>query len=721
MKLRLLVLFIGLCGFAKAQQSIDTSFAFQTATSKMLSIYIPSTYSASTPNKMMIGFHPFNVGVWNSQSWRDTLITLAETHGLILMCPDGGSNGIVDDAIDTAFTSVMCDSMANWYNIDPDAIYATGFSVGGRATYTYMLNHPGKIAGGIPIGAAINGTSQVNSTLQSNATCKPIYIVHGGNDSPNTRYYPVRTALISAGAWINSNLMSGIGHTIGFTNFNSVISTAYVWVDSLNSMALTPEAGLNDTICSNNNYVLGGDPILGGSCPYTFQWAPNYNLSSSTASNPVASPDSTTTYFVTITDGDGTISTDSVVITVLESPTVEISSDSMSCAGDTVVMTVTGADSYAWSQSSTLSCLSCSVTEAYPNFPVTYTVTGTAANGCTATDQQFLLVNPSPQASAVPAMISACEGVDVPIALTSNNGIANLNWNDTSYLSCNCATPTYTVGESTTLIASFSDAAGLCYGSTEIMITALDTPEVSIHNAVALCVSEANEVLINTNPNGTYDYQWSSGANTSAITLSPTQSGYEFVTVTSADGCSLSDSMFVEYFDFESELSISFVDQGLDSCVKAYVPQLDSLTTGVSSYQWSVSGVIVSDSSTLVLYFPNGILGSSMIELEVALENGCTLYYIQDDHGDVCALGVNDLQAPTFEVFPNPTDGKFTLSFDNSEERQIQVLNLKGNVVLTSKAVSNTHDLDLSNMASGVYMLRVQDAQSASVSRIIKH
>jgi len=219
---------------AIGQQRIDGNFAFQTDPAKKYSIYVPSTYVQGTPHRLMLALHPLNTNRWDGESWCDTLIDFAEMNQLLLVSPDGGADGAIDDAIDTAFTSALLDSMETWYTVDAGKIYAMGFSWGARTTYTYGLSNSNRIAGYLPVGAAINGTSEVNEPLQVNAAGKPVYIVHGSLDNPNSRFYPVRDSLLAKGAILNSILLSNVGHTIDFTNRNQILSTAYAWIDSVN-------------------------------------------------------------------------------------------------------------------------------------------------------------------------------------------------------------------------------------------------------------------------------------------------------------------------------------------------------------------------------------------------------------------------------------------------------------------------------------------------------
>ena len=55
----------------------------------------------------------------------------------------------------------------------------------------------------------------------------------------------------------------------------------------------------------------------GGTEPYTYLWSPATGLSSTTVSSPVASPTTTTTYTVKVTDATARITTDSVIVTVM--------------------------------------------------------------------------------------------------------------------------------------------------------------------------------------------------------------------------------------------------------------------------------------------------------------------------------------------------------------------------------------------------------------------
>jgi|GEM_PF-6290581 hypothetical protein len=91
-------------------------------------------------------------------------------------------------------------------------------------------------------------------------------------------------------------------------------------------------------------------------------------------------------YVVTGTDPWGCKGRDTVRVTALPVPSVSVSpTTATACTGDSAVLTASGALTYSWSPAIDLSCTTCNpVKAAAPASSRTYTVTGTAANGCTA-------------------------------------------------------------------------------------------------------------------------------------------------------------------------------------------------------------------------------------------------------------------------------------------------------------------------------------------------
>ena len=90
-------------------------------------------------------------------------------------------------------------------------------------------------------------------------------------------------------------------------------------------------AGPDQTIgCFGGSVQINGS-ASGTNSPFTYSWSPSTGLSSTTIPNPIASPSSTTTYRLTVTDSKGLKGADDVIIYV------PISDDSPSIEGNTSV------------------------------------------------------------------------------------------------------------------------------------------------------------------------------------------------------------------------------------------------------------------------------------------------------------------------------------------------------------------------------------------------
>lgn len=136
------------------------------------------------------------------------------------------------------------------------------------------------------------------------------------------------------------------------------------------------------TLCAGDSTQLGVT-TSGGGTPYSYTWSPTTGIPTGgdTTSNPMAAPDTTTTYSVTVTDACNNSVTSTVMITVNPTPTILASaSDSTVCEGDSTMLTASGADTYVWNPGSLVGAMQ-TVT---PTASTVYIVTGTdTITGCT--------------------------------------------------------------------------------------------------------------------------------------------------------------------------------------------------------------------------------------------------------------------------------------------------------------------------------------------------
>lgn len=88
--------------------------------------------------------------------------------------------------------------------------------------------------------------------------------------------------------------------------------------------------------------------------------------------------------------------------------------------------------------------------------------------------------------------------------------------------------------------------------------------------------------------------------------------------------------------------------------------------------------------------------------------------------GDFEFLGVDEAEiVENLNVFPNPSKGEFTISFDNSQNRDIslEVLDIQGRIVHAEGAIVRgfgaiRHTVNLNSLNPGFYLLRLSDGES---------
>jgi gliding motility-associated-like protein len=202
-------------------------------------------------------------------------------------------------------------------------------------------------------------------------------------------------------------------YTVTGTDVNGCTSTDDVIV----SVTIFPpiDAGVDQEVCEGETVTLTGSGAGAGG---TYLW--DGGVTDGLAFTPGTG---TTTYTVTGTTASGCENTATVDITVNSLPTVIATADETEiCEGETVTLTASGADTYAWDSG---------VTDGVAFTPglgtTTYTVTGTDANGCENTATIDVTVHDLPSVSFSADYLQGCSPFEVKFT-TSQPGIA-FEWN----------------------------------------------------------------------------------------------------------------------------------------------------------------------------------------------------------------------------------------------------------------------------------------------------
>ncbi|MBI5323923.1 MAG: T9SS type A sorting domain-containing protein [Ignavibacteriae bacterium] len=194
----------------------------------------------------------------------------------------------------------------------------------------------------------------------------------------------------------------------------------------------TANAGADAGICLGSSIQIGG-LASGGGGNYTYSWSPSIGLSATDVAMPTANPQVTTTYNVTVTDGNGCTDQDDITVTVYPLPVLDAGVDRPICIGATTRLGQgasggTPQYSFVWTPPAGLDNPNIQQPFATPNITTNYICTMTDANGCIDIDTVLVIVNPLPQPVITPSgptTICSCDSVTLD---AGNLGYTNYLW-----------------------------------------------------------------------------------------------------------------------------------------------------------------------------------------------------------------------------------------------------------------------------------------------------
>ncbi|MBP9209160.1 MAG: HYR domain-containing protein [Saprospiraceae bacterium] len=234
--------------------------------------------------------------------------------------------------------------------------------------------------------------------------------------------------------------------TIYYDTVTVVPGCRVVMYDTL-KVLLAPSAAITpamSTICE------GASQTLTASGGTTYLW-------DNGSTNPVrmVTPLTSTSYTVTVTGPNGCTGIAVASVGVLPAPTASISASStVICSGNSSTLTASGGVSYLWSTGATDASIDVS-----PTSTTTYTVTVTAANGCTDDASITITVLPGVSIAETHVEPSTCFSLDGSIDLTvSGQAPFYYNW----------STP-----DGAGLVNGQEDQTGLSVGSYFVTVTSL--------------------------------------------------------------------------------------------------------------------------------------------------------------------------------------------------------------------------------------------------------
>ncbi|MCB9274757.1 MAG: gliding motility-associated C-terminal domain-containing protein [Lewinellaceae bacterium] len=269
-------------------------------------------------------------------------------------------------------------------------------------------------------------------------------------------------------------------------------------------------------------------------------------------------------YSLTVTDANGCSASDTVFITELPLPQVSIQGNATICDGGATVL-VAGQQypSMQWSTGS-------SSASTLADTAGTYILTVTDANGCMASDTHEVAVAPVPEPQIQgDSLAILCDGSS--LVLLINQAFAAYHWSTGDTVG-----GTLVTGPGLYSI-TVTDENG-CTAADTVQVTEVPLPSPGLPDNVNICV-DSSVVLA---PTGAFEsYSWSNTQVTPTITTS--QPGWYYLSVTDSNGCVGVDSALVQQLLPPDPM----LQADYSACPGASVAI--NAATGMSAYLWSTS------------------------------------------------------------------------------------------------------------------------------------
>jgi len=578
-------------------------------------------------------------------------------------------------------TSTLTASGANTYSWSTGSALATIFESPSATTiYTVTGTDAVGCVNTETVNLIVNTLPTLTISTSSNSVCV-------GNSATLTAT-GATTYSWSSGATTSSEVVSPTATTL-YTVF------AMDAVGCMNSDTVRIYANTLPNILTNvntNTVCLGGVVVFSNLGANTFTLTPSA-LTGSLVNVPMNTV-GVTIYTITGTASSGCTNTNTVSITTYALPSVSISpSSSTICAGQSVVLNATGANTYTWSGSGSVSN---SITD-FPSANTIYSVTGTDMNGCSNSASASVNVSNTPTISVNTPSTNVCMGYTMTI---SASGASNYVWSTGATTNSINVQPFFS-----TTYSVVGSNGGTCTDTVIIALTVLPLPSVSASASNTLVCSGQ---MVNLSATGTATaYAWNPGTligagQTVQVTAPITYTAYG----QGANGCAFFSTVFI---DIQSGSAVTPITTPSVICVgdSAILSVMGGSVPTWSSNVVPNVNVVAPLTATTYTYGAVDINGcSSVITFTVGIDENCNviIYNGFTPNGD----GIND-----FWVIDN---------IDKYTNNKVFIYNRWGNEIFSTSNYNNTTNVwdgkaNGQVITSGTYFFVIVDGSEKLIKK----
>jgi hypothetical protein len=317
-------------------------------------------------------------------------------------------------------------------------------------------------------------------------------------------------------------------------------------------------------------------------------------------------------------------------------------------------------------------------------------VVGFSSEGCisNSVETSSIIVHPNPVISVNSGSI--CAGDSFTINAT---GAVTYTYGGSTN---NVVTPSVTTNFDVVGTNSFG-----CVSTTSAISTVSVRPGPAITvNSSNICAGESFTII----PNGAFSYTYSSGSpvSTPAANVSYTVTGADIAGCTSSAICNVTVNPIP---NVSASTGANTVCAGSSATINA---------SGATTYTWSTGA----SSSALVVTAPS----SNRTYTVTGETNGCKNTATVTLNVAAC-VGIESVlkNASAVKVYPNPTNGVLTVDLANGLNKTIEVTDISGRIVSKIISAEDSLEFNLSNLAEGVYYLKVSSNYVNEIIKVVKH
>ncbi|MCI5057019.1 MAG: choice-of-anchor L domain-containing protein [Flavobacteriales bacterium] len=359
------------------------------------------------------------------------------------------------------------------------------------------------------------------------------------------------------------------------------------------------------SICLNDSTLLVATGGIG------FSWSPVNGLSSPNDDSTYASPDSTTMYFVEITDTNNCSVTDSVEVEIFNLPIPISSNDTTICIGDTIQLTSSGGQSYLWSPNISILNQTNDTALAFPQDTVIYMVLVTDSNNCSTFDTVAVNVFPRVDVTIF-GDTSLCIGDSVSL---SASGAISYAWSPGSIILPISADSILAFPTSNDSIYLTTIDTNNCQKTDTILLTVNNLPVITLQDSLFLCLFDTATIPVS----GAQNYTWNPSGSlqmtgNDSVSFFTTDTSFIQLAATDVNGCISFDSIFV--------LTYPLPELGLSSDTSTCAQDSVNVTAaGTGTFLWTpITGISNPGSASVTIAPP---IDSMVYSVQLTDSNNC--------------------------------------------------------------------------------------------------